>query len=116
MSGEDRCYNAWGSANLNIPHFRRIFNWQAIYNISSREPLADAGLISYKEMKTGVEHVFSDSYSQTSEWKIFSLDGKLLHAGTGTPNVTTLSAGIYILIADTPQGRISKKIISTNGR
>lgn len=120
VSGNDRCYNAWGSANLNIPHFRRIFNWQEIYNISSREPLADAGLICYDQMVSGIEPIWDDrdslGNSANSQWTILSLNGKHVRSGKGTPHTSSLPAGTYILVTDTPQGRIAKKIIASNER
>lgn len=64
VTGNNRCYNAWGSANLNLPHFRRIFNWQALYGLDTRTPLADAGLQSYADMVSGI--VIEDNLSPSA--------------------------------------------------
>ena len=115
VTGNDRCYNAWGSANLNLPHFRRIFNWQTLYGIDSREPLADAGLASYDEMLSGIipaEDLSRFDLTSASRWQLVTLAGKIIARGEGIPDISpSLPAGAYILTCDTPDGRISKKII-----
>jgi|GEM_PF-1893517 hypothetical protein len=116
VAGNDRCYNAWGSASLNLPHFRRIFNWQTMYAITSNEPLADAGLQSYADMLSGIEPLPSLT-GETSEgsWQLFTPEGKLIFRGEGTPTLSSsLPTGTYILTRETPNGRISKKIIITS--
>ncbi|MBR5963258.1 MAG: DUF5005 domain-containing protein [Bacteroidaceae bacterium] len=119
VSGNDRCYNAWGSANLNLPHFRRIFNWQTFYNISSREPLADAGLQSYEDMVNGIvpgELNERFDFGPSTRWQIVTPDGKQVSRGEGVPSTSSLPAGIYILVAETPAGHMSKKIVVTDDR
>jgi hypothetical protein len=115
ISGNDRCYNAWGSANLNLPHFRRIFNWQTLYGIDSREPLADAGLQSYTDMLNDIAapSLSGDDWGEAS-WQLMTPDGKLIAHGKGRPDdylrgFVNPVAGTYILLTDTPSGRTAKK-------
>ena len=76
ISGNDRCYNAWGSASLNLPHFRRIFNWQTLYGLDTRTPLADAGLQSYADMVSGIVPADTPSSSTSAADVLYDLLGR----------------------------------------
>ena len=112
VSGSDRCYNAWGSASLNVPHFRRLFGWQTLYSLTPGEPLADAGLLSYADMLSGIVSPTSGSNSADAPWQLITPDGILIQSGRGTPVLPqSLPTGIYILTRDMPDGRKSEKIL-----
>lgn len=44
LTTEQRNRYGWGSANLTVPHFLRIFNWQKLLGAENTGPLTDAGL------------------------------------------------------------------------
>ena len=54
IEGPERNFDRWVSADLCQPHFYRIFNWQAIYNVQNTGPLTDAALV---DIPTGIENI-----------------------------------------------------------
>lgn len=44
LSSEDRLTNGWGSANLALPHFIRVFNWQGWLGVSDEPEMQDSAL------------------------------------------------------------------------
>ena len=44
LTTDQRNRYGWGSANLTVPHFLRIFNWQSLLGAENIGPITDAGL------------------------------------------------------------------------
>lgn len=122
--GKDRNYNAWNSADLNQPHFLRIFNWQNLFGVDNVGPLKDAGVESYT---AGIRNLIAEDgskeikmdYSQASStlkiyckgkfsWYVYSSSGVEIRRGkadqTTVLDLSALSAGVYIVKADRKNG------------
>ena len=132
LSTTDRQNNAWGSANLNLPHFRRVFNWQKLYKVDDIGPLTDAGLESYA---TGVRWLSATEPQQlsvqlaeelgvigitvpdgeTCRWQVISLQGYQLAEGSSvgstTVQLTDIPEGVCIVRVATSTDEVSAKFI-----
>jgi len=128
IEGPERNFGRWVSADLCQPHFYRIFNWQAIYNVQNTGPLTDAALI---DIPTGIEesvtwdensdaaasgkphvvylanqksvNIQPADNSGTCTWTIKRADGSAVRSGTTATQQTialdALPAGVYIVTA-----------------
>lgn len=76
LSTTDRLNNAWGSANLNLPHFRRVFNWQSLYKVENSGPLADAGLESYTTAIEGWLQPDASPLTPSADAPLYDLFGR----------------------------------------
>lgn len=128
LSTTERLNNAWGSANLNLPHFRRVYGWQRLYKVDNIGPLADAGLESYATgMDTpadtpGLRLMLSPELDIVSieapedeniHWQVMNLQGQMLREGTavGSTALTRLPKGICIVRARTANAEASAKFV-----
>lgn len=132
VAGPDRLYNGWGSANLNVPHFVRIFDWQNVYKVEDTGALTDAGLESFATAIDGPVADAAPTFSvyptvATStisidaphdcayDWSISTLQGIVMLSGNAmgstTLDVSSLPEGIGIVTVQTQGQQWSTKII-----
>ena len=86
ISGDERNFYDWESADLDQTHFLRIFNWQAFYSIENTGPTEDTGMQSY--LTTIVEKLPSAD-SPAAQQAVYDLQGRRL---TAEP-----AKGVYIM-------------------
>ncbi len=80
VSGPDRSYYSWGSADLNQVHFLRAIGWQSIFNIPNVGPLPDSNKETY--LATGIYDVRPTSETQHPA-PLYDLQGRQLDSEPG---------------------------------
>lgn len=77
ISGDERNFYDWTSADLDQTHFLRLFNWQALFGVSNTGPLEDANMLAYDA--TAIDDVTTDHAATTALQGIYDLQGRRLN-------------------------------------
>ena len=117
LTTDQRNRYGWGSANLSVPHFLRIFNWQNLLSVENIGPMTDAGLEvwdTYDKIEAPQKDalrvypvVMNDvlnietGRNETLTWSICTTGGKMVMQGDVCGhrqiNVSHLPNGIYMV-------------------
>ena len=131
LTTDQRNRYGWGSANLSVPHFLRVFNWQKLMSVEDIGPIADAGLEvwdKFDDIKAPREdalHVYpvvmkdvlniETGRHETLTWSICSAGGKVVMKGDvcghSQINVSHLPSGIYMVNV---KGMNTTKVVKRN--
>ena len=131
LTTDQRNRYGWGSANLAVPHFLRIFNWQKLLSVENVGPITDAGLEVWdifdniETTKNNTQHVYptvmkdvlniETGRSETLNWSICSAGGNVVMQGDVCGykqiSVSSLPSGIYIVSV---KGMGNTKVVKRN--
>ncbi|MCQ2113933.1 MAG: DUF5005 domain-containing protein [Bacteroidaceae bacterium] len=131
LTTDQRNRYGWGSANLAVPHFLRIFNWQKLLSAENVGPITDAGLEVwdiFDNIETPIKntlHIYptvmedvlniETDRSETHSWSICSAGGNIVMHGDVSGHrqisVGSLPSGIYIVSVN---GMGNTKVVKRN--
>ncbi|MDO5447555.1 MAG: DUF5005 domain-containing protein [Prevotellaceae bacterium] len=117
LTTDERNRYGWGSANLSVPHFLRIFNWQGLIQVDNIGKMTDPGLDTWdvidgiETQKTGKFNVYptiakdvvniETGVDKAMSWNICSANGSLIMQGdvrgTAQVHIGNLSKGVYLV-------------------
>ncbi|MBO4486422.1 MAG: DUF5005 domain-containing protein [Prevotella sp.] len=131
LTTDQRNRYGWGSANLAVPHFLRVFNWQKLLSAENIGPITDAGLEDW-DVFDNIEAQQSDGLrvyptvmkdvlniettrNETLTWSICSAGGKVVMQGDVCGHrqicVSNLPNGIYVVNV---KGMNTVKVVKRN--
>jgi len=131
LTTDQRNRYGWGSANLAVPHFLRIFNWQSLLGVENIGPLTDAGLEPWdtdgilEASRKAAFHVYptvmkdvlniETASNEPLSWSICSAGGKVVMQGDVCSHrqvcVGHLPNGIYMVNV---KGMTTTKVVKCN--